>query len=277
MISMISKVAVLLPVYRGDTVDGFNRAVESLLNQTYTDFTVVVCQDGPIDSIIEKKIDSLVEDSMQFITLKSKKNKGLPSALNMGIKGFDADIYFRMDADDESTHDRFEIQLKALNKDKTLLALGSHIIRIDEFGNRYAGRKLPLKYVDLVSYTYKRCPMVHASIVFRKEFFEKVGLYNESFIGGMEDYDLLARAIACNVNMKNLEDVLYYFYADSTLTARRINWNNIKNDIKLSYHLIKKRKAYNKIPIVSFKIIVKVGFKILPGSVHNYFKKNVIR
>ena len=106
------KSAVIMSLYRNDTIEFVTLAVESILNQSYTDFDLYIQYDGPIKDEVDAYLSHLNDERIHIY--KRLENKGLAQSLNdllKIVKPLEYDYIARMDADDISTTDRFEKQI----------------------------------------------------------------------------------------------------------------------------------------------------------------------
>ena len=87
------------------------KSINSILNQTYKDFEFIICDDGSTDNTLDI-ISNICQNDKRVRIIKNNKNKGLTYSLNHCLKYAKGEYIARMDADDESTLDRFEKQLK---------------------------------------------------------------------------------------------------------------------------------------------------------------------
>ena len=120
-------VSVILPVYNAEKTLG--RAIKSILNQTYTNWELILIDDGSCDAssnIIKKLKDSRIKK------IFFKINKGLVKSLNAGIQISKGKFIARMDADDVSLPERLFHQLHFLKKNPLYDLVGSQQIIFDE-------------------------------------------------------------------------------------------------------------------------------------------------
>lgn len=249
--------AVVIPVYKNDKLNYFKKSVESILEQTFKDYEFIIAIDGPVSNNIFDYIEDLRKSGI--IVLKHDKNSGLAAILNKSIeyclqRGFKYII--RMDADDLSHPSRFLIQLDYLDKNPDVFALGTqaHIIDADD---RVYGKK---DSSTIINYNIlkKKCDIIHASVVFRSNFFKIVGYYNED-VPLSEDYDLWFRAVKKNLKIVCLRDRLYYFRFDSNNILRRKKAQGQIIKVKMKY--LKKIDYVFLIPQILIKILPKIILK----------------
>tara|TARA_B100001027_G_C16251019_1_gene324426 strand:- start:767 stop:1657 length:891 start_codon:yes stop_codon:yes gene_type:complete len=182
------------------------KSVESILNQTFTNFEFLIMDDGSSDNSLEKlKKYSEIDER---IVLFSQGNKGLTKSLNFLIKKSTSTIIARMDADDICQENRFEKQISFLNKNKDYSLVGSNATCIDSKDKRQKITNLPLGNFHIKRRLNFYNTFIHSSVMFRKEKFIEVNGYDESFPVS-QDYDLwLKMSKLRNSKFKNLKENL---------------------------------------------------------------------
>ena len=98
-------ISVILPVYNGSLY--LKESIDSILNQTYTNFELIIINDGSKDNS-EEVIKSYNDDRIKYL---SQENRGLAATLNIGIKLTNGIYIARMDQDDISLPERFKKQI----------------------------------------------------------------------------------------------------------------------------------------------------------------------
>ncbi len=219
-------VSVVIAVYNGE--EYLTEAVNSILTQTYTDFELIVVNDGSTDRTGDI-LDCIYDRRVRIINFE--KNMGAASALNAGIEQAKGDWIAVHDADDISLPNRLEEQVKFVNKNPGLVAAGTFIECIP--GRRNFTSKRQLKEFELgrnsirtcrdVEITlYNGCPLTHGSVIFSKKAFMKAGGYDPK-LRIAYDYDLWTRLITlggiCNVPQKLYR---YRRYQDSLSSVDRV-------------------------------------------------------
>jgi len=190
------KVTVLMSVYNGEKY--LREAVESILNQTFTDFEFLIVNDGSTDRTAEI-LQSYDDPRIRIID--NEKNIGLTKSLNKGLRMARGEYVARMDADDISMPERLERQVKFLDKNKDVGLLGSSWYEINADGKKTSIGEAAASGKQAVHF------MCHGSVMVRKICLEEVGLYREIFKYA-QDYDLWLR-IADKFGVANLNEPLY--------------------------------------------------------------------
>ncbi|MFC1566571.1 glycosyltransferase family 2 protein [bacterium] len=166
-------------------------SIESILNQTFSDFEFIIIDDGSKDSTAEIIKRYAAKDS-RITCIHHAKPKGLAVSLNEGIKVSKGEYIARMDGDDVSLRTRFEKQINFLQKHKDYGLAGTFYNDIDEHGMQLARKQNPEKWDDIKKAMFFYNPIAHPTSMIRKSVFNEVGLYNETFQTS-QDYELFSR------------------------------------------------------------------------------------
>ncbi|KFG70318.1 glycosyltransferase family A protein [Microvirga sp. BSC39] len=123
---------VLLPAFNAEST--LRESLQSLLDQTFEDFRILVIDDGSTDGTAALVSTMAAADAR--IILFSKPNSGIVDTLNMGLEKATAEFIARLDADDISFPERFEAQLAYLRGHPNCVAVSSNAYHIDSVGQR---------------------------------------------------------------------------------------------------------------------------------------------
>jgi glycosyltransferase involved in cell wall biosynthesis len=173
-------VSVVMSVY--NTEKYLTESINSILNQTYTDFEFIIVNDGSNDNSLE--IINSFHDTR--IVIINQSNTGLAKALNNGIKLAKGKYIARMDADDISNKDRIEKQVVFLNENPQYVVIGSNATFIDMQSNRLYDSNYFLNDNEIRD-RLPLSPFFHSSTMFKKNIFEEIGGYNEKIKHHFED------------------------------------------------------------------------------------------
>ena len=221
------KFTVLMSIYINDKKCYVENAINSIINQTLLPNQFVIIVDGPISEDL-KKILNDYKKKYSFIDLFFRDvNLGLGKTLNEGLKLCKYDYIARMDADDESKLNRFEEQIKYLEKHPEVDAIGCNIAEYDENMNDIVSyRVVPETNEKIRKFLKKRNPFNHPTVIFKKKSVLKVGGYED--YPYFEDYYLWSKMIANNCIMHNSQKYLYKFRAGSSMFKRRGGYKYLK-------------------------------------------------
>ncbi|MFW2555408.1 glycosyltransferase family 2 protein [Aliarcobacter butzleri] len=176
-------ISVILPVYNGR--EYLSEAIESILNQTYTNFEFIIINDGSKDDSLQ--IIKEYERKDERIVVISRENKGLISTLNEGIANAKGKYIARMDQDDISLPRRFEEQIKFLEKNLEIGVCGTWVEVFGDNRNPILW-KMPINDDELKVRLLFSVTFAHPSVMMRKGLINQYNLrYNEKYINA-EDY-----------------------------------------------------------------------------------------
>ncbi|MCI6580946.1 MAG: HAD-IA family hydrolase [Oscillospiraceae bacterium] len=207
----MSDISVIMGVYNCPEKQMLKQAVDSVLNQTYTDFEFIICDDGSTNDT-PLWLSEISEKDSRIIVIKSEKNCGLAVALNKCLEKAGGRYIARQDVDDISMENRFKIQVEYLDNHRNVSFVGSDCFLYDSnglFGERHMPQ-CPSRRDFLFN-----SPFIHGTTMFRREIFEKCGGYK--LIGRCnkyEDYEFFMRAYANNFLGANINQLLYTFYSE---------------------------------------------------------------
>ena len=227
-------IAVLLPVYKNDNPIFFIDSLNSILNQTYKEFKVLIGVDGPVDDELLEILKSIENDS-KIQVIYFYKNRGLACVLNdlLDVATKQGIEYFaRMDADDVCTPDRFQKQLNFLYSHPEVDVVGGAIEEINEKG-KTNGKKViyPLTHKDCRCFFRYRDPLAHPASFFRKRFFIKAKGYRPEYRKN-QDTMLWFDGFINGCVFANLPDTVLYFRVAKDFYSRRNGWRRAKQMFK---------------------------------------------
>lgn len=139
------KVSIFMPVYNADKY--LRESIESILNQSYTNFEFIIIDDGSTDNSINI-IESYKDNRIKFF--KNEKNMGLPFTRNRGISLCKGTYIALMDADDIALHNRIKKQVTFLENNNEYSIVCSNIIKFNE--NKKKRQLFKLNEYNEVSY-----------------------------------------------------------------------------------------------------------------------------
>ena len=227
MINNRPLVSIILPVYNDET--NIEKAVNSVLNQTYRNIELLIYNDGSSDST-QKIITNI--DSPLIRIFNNDKNLGLTKALNFLIRKSNGEIIARQDSDDISYLDRIETQVNFLQSNG-LDATASRAIR------KNSKRKIPSGsfYLPLKIQVLYKNPMIHGTLMIKKSVLEELNLYNEEFKYS-QDFKLLVDLLNNGYKFKILNKVLYELNLMNNISSKfRDEQKKFFNKAKKGYKL----------------------------------------
>jgi glycosyltransferase involved in cell wall biosynthesis len=160
----VPPITVLMPVYNGQVF--LAEAIESILNQTFTDFEFLIIDDGSTDESL-KIIQKYAQKDPRIKIVSNETNLKLITTLNKGISLARGEYIARMDADDISQPMRLERQFHFMQNHPEVIACGSAAWMIDKTGAVISKMRPPTG--KILRYTFwKPSPIIHPSVILRK-------------------------------------------------------------------------------------------------------------
>ena len=219
---MAAKVSVLMSVYNGERY--LREAVESILNQTFTDFEFIIIEDGSTDAT--PRILRSYSDS-RIVLVDNQENLGLTRSLNEGLVLAQGEYVARMDADDISLPHRLEKQVAFLERHPKVGIVGSACQVVDASGRRQGLNHAPTRDLQIRWVSLLNNPFWHPTVIMRRDVLLRNGLsYDEAFQTA-QDYDLWTRMLKCTYGANLIEPLVRYRLCDGiTITHREAQLRN---------------------------------------------------
>ena len=205
-------ISVIMSVYNNE--DKLEEAIKSILNQTYKDLEFLIIDDKSSDSSLEilnkfKKIDSRIK------IYSNSTNIGLTKSLNKLIKLTKGNLIARQDADDFSSIERLDKQIKFMNKHN----LDACTTRARTIGSNKLRPRFTIYFPNKLIIKFKN-PFIHGTLLIKKEIINSVGNYDENFYYA-QDYKLFFDLLSKGYKIKTMKTSCYFL--------------NIKNNISTNF------------------------------------------
>ena len=197
------KVTVLMSVFNGST--HLAPAVESILNQSFTDFEFLIIDDGSTEPVCDR-IRDFCDDRIRLVR---QENKGLTISLNRGLALAEAEYVARMDADDLSQPERLKSEFEIISSSSNLDLVGTFFSIIDEHGNMLKRKELIIDPIYRLWRLLFHNNYGHGTIMFRKSPIVGAGMY-DTRLRFAQDYDLWSR-ISRKDNTFVIPEFLYQY------------------------------------------------------------------
>ena len=194
-------VTIGIPLYNAQRFIGL--AINSILNQTYTNFELIITDDGSTDkslSIVKGFKDSRIK------LISDGCNRGISYRLNQQVNMAKGKYFFRMDADDIMFPNRIERQINYLKNNPDTDVIGSSVVVIDDDNEIIAYR--PAELLDDYKKLFNQILFNHPTVAAKTDFFKKFP-YSETLIG-VEDADLWIRSFSTSKFYVMHDPVLFY-------------------------------------------------------------------
>ncbi|MBD3627944.1 glycosyltransferase family A protein [Cyclobacterium sp.] len=200
------KLSVVMPVYNGEK--HLQEAIDSVLNQTFAAFELIIIDDGSEDGSREI-ILGLTDPRVRF--LDNGTNKGISFTRNKGLQEARGEFLAWMDCDDLIAVDRFEKQLDFMDTHPQIGICGSWLTRFDEKKSEVS--RSPTDHQQIKALLLFKPAIWNATAMYRLDWVKKAGLTFDSRLTVAEDYDFYWEACR-KFPVANIPEPLYY-YRDS--------------------------------------------------------------
>lgn len=263
---MSANISVVMGIY--NCAKTLPEAIESLLAQTYTDWELIMCDDGSRDDTYEVAERYRQKYPDRIVLLKNQENMGLNYTLNCCLEHASGAYIARMDGDDVSLPQRFEKELAALEEDPGLSVVSCPMIYFDEEAE-YTIASATCEYPNkqMLVHGPVHC---HAPCMIRAEVIRSVGGYTvDRQLLRVEDWHLWVKIYAAGGRGRNLPEVLYKMRDDLSAASRR-KFKYRLNEAYLCWLAVK------ELELPAWKLIfvlrpIVVG--LLPGPVYRWLHK----
>ena len=248
------KISVIMSVYNNDQY--LDEAIQSILNQTCSDFEFIITNDGSSDRSKEI-IDRYAKLDNRIVKIDNVKNLGLTKSLNNMIDIAKGDFIARMDGDDISHSMRFEEQMKTFEQNKDVDIVFCNTFYIDRKGNEVCPSWRPRDTARIIKTMPLHCYIPHPTVILKKEIFSKHGKYNENYLIA-QDWELWLRLI---------KEKSHFFFLKKTLLDYRLNPESVRGTsgdgvIENSYYYkLATLCAKNKCKLKAISYLMRVSFK----------------
>lgn len=262
-------VSIIMGIYNCEAT--LAQAIESILNQTYTNWELILCDDGSKDQTYSVANHYVQRYPEKIFLLRNDVNCGLNETLNRCLKVAKGKYIARMDGDDVCDPSRLEKEVAVLENEKDIAIVSSDMEFFDE--NGCWGKIAHPTYPQAKDFLYGS-PFCHAPCLVRKEAYDAVKGYTvaKRFLR-VEDYHLWLKMYVLGYKGKNIHEPLYKMRDDRNAYSRR----------KLKYRL---NEAYVKILVVKMLRLPWYGYiyairpivvGLLPKFVYDYLHRRSLR
>lgn len=263
------KISVIMSVYNNaDTVE---KAIESILAQTYPYWVMIICDDGSSDRTYDIISSYQQQYPERFILLRNETNKKMPYSLNRCLECVETEFVARMDGDDWSTPDRFEKQIAFLRSNPEYDLVGTGITVFDGEKRIASIIRTPVPTRETMLHENA---FSHATIMTYKRVYDELGGYslNPSAVR-VEDVDLWCRFLAKGFRGYNLEDELYVILENADAAKRRTFKARLNNAIT-------RRRGYQLLGFSALKCImpyVQLLYAFIPTPIYRIIHTQRLR
>lgn len=212
------EISILMGTYNEKSRKTTALAIDSMLNQTFTDFEFMICDDGSEAEFFQWLQRYCRKDS-RIILLHNEKNHGLAFSLNRCLRHASGIYVARMDADDIAKPERLEKQAAFLRQHEEYALVGCNAQLI--CGQCVWGERKMEERPQKDSFL-NTSPFIHPAVMIRRNVLETHGGYCERReILRTEDYELFMRLYAKGCRGYNLQEALFIYREERWSYAKR--------------------------------------------------------
>lgn len=204
-------VSVLLPVH--DAAPFLEECMASVERQTLREFEVIALDDGSTDGSAEALDEWAASD--QRVRVIHREHEGLVATLNAGLELCRSPFVARMDADDISHPQRFELQVREM-EELPWVGVVSSLVRHFPWHGVGEGFRVYERWLNslatpelIVRDRFVESPVAHPSVLVRRQVYQMAGGYRDT--EGPEDFDLWLRLIEAGVCFSKIDRYLYFW------------------------------------------------------------------
>jgi len=183
-------VSVIIPTYNRTHLIG--RAIQSVLEQSYQDFEIIVVDDGSTDNT-EEAIKKFQEQDKRIKYIKHEKNRGGSAGRNTGIKAAKGKYIGLLDDDDEWLPEKLEKQvIKFQNSSEKVGVIYSGFCYVSEKSGKIVSKIIPHLRGDVYINLLESCILGSPTPLIKKRCFQKAGFFDET-LPSCQDWDMWIR------------------------------------------------------------------------------------
>ena len=237
---------VLLPVKNG--IAYFAEALDSICNQSYQDWRLLILDHGSTDGSYELAIEYAARDA-RVVVHSFPEAKGLSGLLNCGLDICDCQYVLRQDADDISMSNRMDVIANVFAADENLVLVGSLGEVIDAEGKKIGSFNVPEDEYAIRAMTLFRTPIMHPTVAMRLSEIRKLNArYGVDFLqilpvnqqievpGLAEDYFLFGQlALVCKCENIQQELIQYRWHGANVSATKYIEQSNVALNISRNF------------------------------------------
>lgn len=214
------KVSVLMPIYKTKESE-LKIAIESILNQTFSDFEFIILNDSPESTYLDDIVNSYNDKRIRYF--KNAKNLGITQSRNKLLSLAKGEYIAIFDHDDISLPSRLEKEVKYLDENKNIGVVSSNIERFPKqvFSHH------PTENLEIKKHLIHSNVVAHTAMMIRKQVLDKADICYEEEFSPAEDYMLCLKLIN-HTMFHNIDEVLVKYRFTENCTTNKI-WNKMVN------------------------------------------------
>lgn len=230
---MSKKISVIMSVYK-DALEYFNAAILSIHNQTYTNWELIIINDGDCENDFKYKDCISQFSDHRILYISNGENKGIPACLNQALKIATGDYIAKMDSDDISLSTRLEHQIKYFERHPEVNILGTYAIT---FGDRQDllidYNNYSKKYRSVLLF-FRNSGLIHPTYMLKRQFLEDNGIVYDEHFRKAQDYRLWVECTKYSkINCLPKIEFLYRRHFSQISTSGKSSQDAYRDEIRL--------------------------------------------
>ena len=231
------RVSVLTPIYNTNPLH-LREMIESILNQTFTDFEFLILNDSPENKEIEKIVKSYKDKRIKYF--KNEQNMGISASRNKLMDMACGEYIAVFDHDDISVPSRLEQQVDFLDKNPHVGVVSGWL---KFFGSKTTILKNPENDNDIKIFMTDDCVIAHTAAMIRKSVLDENNIRYDEYYSPSEDYKLWAQLMPLT-HFYNIPDVLVLYRYLNTNTTNKQHIEMVRTSNAIRLELRNKYSAY---------------------------------
>lgn len=250
-------ISIIMATYFEDILK-LKKSISSILMQDFRDYEFIIVTEA--DDVNLDYLHKIEYVNNNVILIINNKNAGLAKSLNSGIKISKGKYICRMDSDDVCATNRLQHQFSYMEDNPKIDVLGTSVYLIDEQKKTKTYKKYPTNHEEIKNNFLFRCPIAHPSVIIKKNCFDLLGFYDESF-KKCEDLELWLRFIKNGCVFENLDQpLLYYLKSEKNIYRDKSHWR-FNYFARLNHQKKIYSRMENFLSLSLFYILQKFDFK----------------
>ncbi|GCC52918.1 glycosyltransferase family 2 protein [Chryseotalea sanaruensis] len=239
----MAELTILMPAYNASPY--VEEAINSLLNQSFTDFELWFIDDASTDETLSI-VATLARKDPRIHIFSNAVNRGKLHTINSKVRGVLSPFFTITDADDVSHPARLEKQIAKLKSDASLMMCGTSYAAMDEQGYYVRTVHVPIDIEQIRERSLIQSAFMGGTMVMRSSLLQNFPeLYRFYFENSMDDADLACRILNL-YSVTNLNELLYFYrIVPTSITRAKVTCRSL-NIYKLISHLYTIRKSEQK-------------------------------
>ena len=208
----------------------FRKALDSILQQTYKEFELILIDDKSTDLESRKVVEEYARRDSRVVAIYNEENQGLAGSLNIGLKHAKGKYIARFDTDDICVENRFERQMEYMEKKNAdICSTFSHLF--GDYDNVVS--TCFISFESVAVQLLFSCYIYHTPVMMKRSFLEENGLKYDIRFDGAEDFDLFSRCREAGAKICIMPEVLFHYRLHSRSVCHTQNTKQVRLSRKI--------------------------------------------